>query len=171
MSTESDAATDVDDQPSVPEPSDTVRMFVSDDLISIEPEATLRQVAQRLSAEGVGALVVTDGERVIGIISERDVVRAVAAGKDLDATTAAELGCAPDDGALRAAPVGRGPHWPYRDGFGPRPPWCLRRLKHADVRECAATAHRPSMSSGRDKVEEIRRERSNLPRILLGVGD
>lgn len=92
MSTESDAATDVDDQPSVPEPSDTVRMFVSDDLISIEPEATLRQVAQRLSAEGVGALVVTDGERVIGIISERDVVRAVAAGKDLDATTAAELG-------------------------------------------------------------------------------
>jgi CBS domain-containing protein len=78
-----------------------VRVFVSDELICIEPDATLHQVAERLVATGVGALVVTDGDRVAGIISERDVVHAEASGKDLDSTTA-ELGtrrvvtCTPD---------------------------------------------------------------------------
>ena len=96
------STTDAADQTTYQEPSDTVRMYVSDDLICIEPAATLHQIAQRLAAQGVGALVVTEGDRVVGIISERDVVRAVAAGKDLDSTTAAELGsrrvvtCTPD---------------------------------------------------------------------------
>jgi CBS domain-containing protein len=91
-----------DPEPSEPEPSDTVRLFVSDDLICIRPDATLHQVAQSLASEGVGALVVRDVDRVVGIISERDVVRAVASGKDLDLITAAELGtravvtCTPD---------------------------------------------------------------------------
>jgi CBS domain-containing protein len=102
MSMEGDAATGVTDQARFQEPSDSVRLFVSDDLIRIEPNATLHQVAQRLAAESVGALVVIDGDRVAGIISERDVVRAVASGKDLESTTAAELGtrrvvtCTPD---------------------------------------------------------------------------
>ena len=90
------------DQARYPEPSDSVRLFVSDDLICIQPEATLHQVARRLVAESVGALVVTDDRRAAAIISERDVVRAVASGKDLDSTTAGELGshrvvrCTPD---------------------------------------------------------------------------
>ena len=97
-----DAATGVTDHSTYPEPTDSVRLFVSDDLIRIEPDATLHQVAQRLAAAGVGALVVTDGDRVAGIISERDVVRAAASGKDLDSATAVELGtrrvvtCTPD---------------------------------------------------------------------------
>jgi CBS domain-containing protein len=97
-----DATTGVADQTRDPEPSDTVRLYVSDDLICIRPDATLHQVAQRLAAEGVGALVVTEDDRVVGIISERDVVRAVASGRDLDLTTAAELStrgvvtCTPD---------------------------------------------------------------------------
>jgi CBS domain-containing protein len=108
-STERDAATDVTDETRGVEPSDTVRMFVSDDLICIAPDATLRQIAQRLAAEGVGALVVTDGDRTVGIISERDVVRAVASGRDLDTITAAELGtrrlitCRPDTTVQAAA--------------------------------------------------------------------
>jgi CBS domain-containing protein len=88
---------------------DTVRLYVSDDLISIEPAATLRQIAQRLNHEGVGALLVAEGDRVIGIISERDVVRAVASDKDLDSTTAGDLStrhvvtCAPDATVQAAA--------------------------------------------------------------------
>jgi CBS domain-containing protein len=64
-STESDAAPAVADETGDAGPSDTVRMFVSDDLICIEPDATLHQIAQRLAAEGVGALVVTDGDRIV----------------------------------------------------------------------------------------------------------
>jgi CBS domain-containing protein len=102
VSRSTDAATDVADEARDPDPSDTVRLFVSDELICIEPDATLRQIAQHLAAEGVGALVVTEGDRITGIISERDLIRAVASGKDLDSTTASQLGtravvtCPPD---------------------------------------------------------------------------
>jgi CBS domain-containing protein len=42
------------------------------------PEALLGTAAAMLTQRGVGAMVVLDGERVVGIVSERDVVRAVA---------------------------------------------------------------------------------------------
>jgi CBS domain-containing protein len=99
---ERDAAAGVADEVKYPEPSDSVELFVSDELICIDPDATLHQVAKRLAATGVGALVVMDGDRVAGIVSERDVVHAEASGKDLESTTAAELGtrrvvtCSPD---------------------------------------------------------------------------
>jgi CBS domain-containing protein len=105
--TEGDAAGEADEA-THPEPSDSVRLFVSDELICIEPDATLHQVAERLAAEGVGALVVTEGERIVGIVSERDVARAVASGRDLN-LTAAELGthavvkCAADTTVQAAA--------------------------------------------------------------------
>ena len=109
-STESDAAATVTDETSYPDPSDPVRLYFSDELIRIGPDATLHQIAQRLAAEGVGALVVVHGDRVLGVISERDVIRAVAAGKDLDSITAADVDardvvtCTPDT-TVRAAAV------------------------------------------------------------------
>jgi CBS domain-containing protein len=108
-SMEPDMASAVSDEARYLEPSDSVRLFASDNLICIEPDTTLHQVAQRLTDESVGALVVTDGDRVAGIVSERDVVRAVASGRDLDSTTAAELGtrrvvtCTPDTSIHAAA--------------------------------------------------------------------
>jgi CBS domain-containing protein len=86
-----------------------VEQFVSDDLITITPDATVRQLATGLAAEGVGALVVNDGDRVLGIVSERDVVFAIAAGRDLDSTTVADLDnrdvvtCTPDTTVQAAA--------------------------------------------------------------------
>jgi predicted transcriptional regulator len=71
--------------------SDQVQMFVSDTLIRVGHDATVRELAGRMAAEGVGALVVTEGDQVHGIVSERDVVVAIAAGKDLDSTTAADI--------------------------------------------------------------------------------
>ena len=71
--------------------SDQVRMFVSDTLIRVGHDATVRELARRMAAEGVGVLVVTEGDQVHGIVSERDVVVAIAAGKDLDSTTAADI--------------------------------------------------------------------------------
>ena len=79
-----------------------VRLYVSDGLIQVGPETTVRRMAQRLAAEGVGALVVVEGDQVHGIVSERDLMLAIAAGHDLDATTAADLDsrdvvtCTPD---------------------------------------------------------------------------
>jgi len=45
---------------------------------TIRPDATVGDVVEGLAANRVGALVVTeDGEHITGIVSERDVVRAI----------------------------------------------------------------------------------------------
>ena len=69
----------------------------------------MRRMAQRLAAEGVAALVVVEGDQVHGIVSERDLMLAIAAGQDLDATTGADLDnrdvvtCTPDTTVHAAA--------------------------------------------------------------------
>ncbi len=45
---------------------------------TIAPDLTLAQACHELQRRRVGALIVCDGDRVAGILSERDVVRAVA---------------------------------------------------------------------------------------------
>ena len=50
------------------------------DVATVAPDATLADATAALRDRGVGALVVTpDGDEMVGIISERDVVRALAA--------------------------------------------------------------------------------------------
>ena len=49
------------------------------EVFSISPAVTLTGVCAELESRRVGALVVCDGDRVVGVISERDVVKAVAA--------------------------------------------------------------------------------------------
>jgi CBS domain-containing protein len=44
---------------------------------SISPEATVFDAIQMMSDKNVGALLVTDGEKLVGIISERDYTRKV----------------------------------------------------------------------------------------------
>lgn len=43
-------------------------------VLTASPDDTLADVARRLEAERVGALLVMEGEGVVGIISERDIV-------------------------------------------------------------------------------------------------
>jgi len=68
-----------------------VASAMSTEVLSVGPGHTLRQVAQVLAAKKVGSAVVhdTDGSGV-GIITERDILRAVAAELDLDAETASD---------------------------------------------------------------------------------
>jgi CBS domain-containing protein len=50
----------------------------------------LQQVAQQMSRHCVGALAVQGGGRLVGVISERDMVDAIAAGADVRAATAGD---------------------------------------------------------------------------------
>lgn len=63
-------------------------MHVSDIMteasITDTPSDTLRSAAERMWAQQTGSLLVMDGGRLIGIITERDLLRAVARGADLD---------------------------------------------------------------------------------------
>jgi CBS domain-containing protein len=47
------------------------------DVATITPEASIKRAADWLRAKNVGALVVTSNDAVLGIISERDIVRAL----------------------------------------------------------------------------------------------
>lgn len=49
-----------------------------DTVFTIKPDETVGAVADLLHSRRVGALVVLEAERVVGIVSERDIVRAVA---------------------------------------------------------------------------------------------
>ena len=49
-----------------------------DTVFTIKPADIVGAVAELLHAKGIGALIVLENDRVIGIVSERDIVRAVA---------------------------------------------------------------------------------------------
>jgi len=46
------------------------------DVATIPPDASIKRAADWLRARNVGALVVTNNDAILGIISERDIVRA-----------------------------------------------------------------------------------------------
>jgi CBS domain-containing protein len=48
------------------------------ELISIDPHATIREALERLAEHNIGALLVMDNARLVGIFSERDYARKVA---------------------------------------------------------------------------------------------
>jgi len=52
-------------------------------VVEVNPDDTLVEVARLMRDNGVGAVVVTDGGKLLGIVTDRDiVVRAVAEGLD-----------------------------------------------------------------------------------------
>lgn len=50
-----------------------------DAVYSIAPDLTLQQACAELDTRRVGALIVCDSERVVGVFSERDLVKAISA--------------------------------------------------------------------------------------------
>lgn len=72
-------------------PDDPIRLLVSASTASIEPTATLHELALKLDRECVGALMVMPDERASGVVSERDVVHALAAGGALDDVWVADV--------------------------------------------------------------------------------
>ena len=71
--------------------STPVSELFEDAVVWVRPEATLEEVADGLAAADIGAMVVGDGTRVAGIVSERDLVRAVAERRPLAGTRAVDI--------------------------------------------------------------------------------
>ena len=57
-------------------------------LLTIPAGATIGEAAVQMAERGVGAVVVLDGEAIAAILTERDVMKAVAAGNDGSAPVA-----------------------------------------------------------------------------------
>lgn len=63
--------------------TDPVGSLIGDPVATIGPTRTLLEAAEAMASDGVGLLVVVDARGVLGVISERDLVSAVADGADL----------------------------------------------------------------------------------------
>ena len=48
------------------------------EIVEVAPEDTLGEAAERMAEQGVGSAVVLDSGRLIGILTERDLLKAVA---------------------------------------------------------------------------------------------
>lgn len=58
----------------------SVGEVMSTTLLTVDATALLTEAAAQMDARGVGAALVMNGERLSGILTERDVLRAVATG-------------------------------------------------------------------------------------------
>jgi len=56
----------------------TVAELMVTDVLTVEPSDSIGEAAEKMVAAGVGAVVVTDFGRIVGIVTERDLLRAVA---------------------------------------------------------------------------------------------
>jgi CBS domain-containing protein len=54
---------------------------MSRNLLTVTPEATLVDAAATMTARSVGAALVVEGDRLAGILTERDILRAVGSGE------------------------------------------------------------------------------------------
>jgi CBS domain-containing protein len=53
-------------------------------IVSVSPEATIAEAARQMAEAETGAAVVMEAERLVGVISERDILRHVGAGRPTD---------------------------------------------------------------------------------------
>ncbi|MGW1952796.1 CBS domain-containing protein [Streptomyces sp. NPDC001920] len=91
-----------------------VRDVMTTDPATVEPQTSVQAVARMMRDEDIGAVLVTEGERLRGLVSDRDlVIRAMAEGSDPDRTTVAEacsedlVTVGPDDDLIVAVRVMR----------------------------------------------------------------
>ena len=101
-----------------------VAKHMSRELLIVAPSVRLADAAERMHARDVGAVVVVENDRLVGILTERDLLRAVAAGLDPEARvsdwmTSGPETIAPDETTAHAGVLmihGGFRHLPVLDG-------------------------------------------------------
>jgi len=70
----------------------TVRDVMTPDVIIVRPSHTIDRISRLLRDQGIGSVIVCDGIKLQGMVTDRDiVVKVIALGRDPAQTTAAEL--------------------------------------------------------------------------------
>jgi CBS domain-containing protein len=75
----------------IEEPPVQVADVMTNASVTESPGDSLRSAAETMWKQQTGSLLVMDGERLVGIITERDVMKAVARGRDVDTTPVSEI--------------------------------------------------------------------------------
>jgi CBS domain-containing protein len=68
-----------------------VKEVMTENVSVVEPDTQIPQIARKMRDEDIGSLPVVENERLVGMVTDRDiVVRAVAEGQDVRTATARE---------------------------------------------------------------------------------
>jgi len=70
----------------------TIRDVMTPNPTTVEPSTLVLEAAKVMKQQDVGPVPVTDGDRLVGVVTDRDIVlRVVADGKDPQSTTVGEI--------------------------------------------------------------------------------
>ena len=59
-----------------------ISQIMTRDLVTVGPEYNVADVASLMHARGIGSVIVLEDDRVLGILTERDVIATIGAGED-----------------------------------------------------------------------------------------
>ena len=69
-----------------------IKEIMTREVVTIAPTASVREAAQRMAERDVGMLPVCDGERIAGLLTDRDITtRAVGEGRDPGTTRVSDI--------------------------------------------------------------------------------
>jgi len=72
--------------------ADFVREVMTPGVVAVRPDASLVEAARLMRTQDIGDVVVADGQRIVGMLTDRDItVRAVAEGDDPAVDSAASV--------------------------------------------------------------------------------
>jgi CBS domain-containing protein len=95
----------------------TVRELVAGDVVWVNPDATLRQAAELMVSTEVGSVAVEVDGALEGIFTERDLLRAVADGAELDVDPVSSWMTEYPDSFHPEMEVGEAAEWMLATGF------------------------------------------------------
>ena len=92
MSNDNDQLLDDDLGPESALGAEPIGSLTGDEIVSLPATATVLDAAQKINEAGVSLLVLGSADKVEAVVSERDIVRAVAEGAAVGETAASEYG-------------------------------------------------------------------------------
>ena len=126
-------------------------------VVSLPPTSSIAQLVAMLAARRIGAIVVMNGEKLAGIVSERDVVRTVRAAGDFFCRVSAIMTadvttCSPDDDVQELATV-----------------MTAKRIRHLPVVDGGKVLAIVSIGDiVKARLDELEEERDHLERYITG---
>lgn len=144
----------------------------------VHPEETLLEMARKLRSNNIGALLVTDeNDKLVGVVSERDLVRAVIEYQSdvvnrpvSDVMTRSVISCGPDDSVMETLAVMNEKqirHIPVLDGNKIRAMVSIREFDHAckHLQAQARTDELTGLANRRYFLESLDKEFSRYQRF------
>lgn len=87
-------------------------------LLVLGPECSVGEAARAMQRAGVGAVMVVEGDRLVGLFTERDALcRVVARGRDADCTSLSEVMTRSPQTVSPERPFGYALHMMYEGGY------------------------------------------------------